>query len=201
MPRPQTFDENQAIERAMELFWTKGYEATSVADLTEHLRIHPGSLYRVFGDKHALFLRALAHYRDTQTRQLAPMLLAGGPVLPRIRAVLVGYLELAARDPHPRGCLLANTAGEMLPRDPAVAECLREVLSVVEDGFLRGLRKAARQGEIPAGLDLRACAAMLTMLLQGLQVVAKADSDPERLVRAVDAALLALTAGSDVRAR
>jgi AcrR family transcriptional regulator len=58
------FDEQDIIDHAMELFWTRGYEATSVADLTAELGVHPGSLYRTFGDKHALFLRALARYRE-----------------------------------------------------------------------------------------------------------------------------------------
>jgi TetR/AcrR family transcriptional regulator, transcriptional repressor for nem operon len=88
MPCARRFDEQDIIDHAMELFWTRGYEATSVADLTAELGVHPGSLYRTFGDKHALFLRALARYRETQARALAPALLAGGPVLPRIRAVL-----------------------------------------------------------------------------------------------------------------
>jgi TetR/AcrR family transcriptional repressor of nem operon len=88
--------------------------------------------------------------------------------------------------------LIANTAGERLPGDRAVASLLADVLAVVEDGFLQGLREADRRGELRNGLDLPACAAMLTMLLQGLQVVAKSDSDPLRLVRAVDAALAGL---------
>ena len=79
MSRPRSFDENQVVDRAMELFWTKGYEATSVSDLTAELGVHPGSLYRTFGDKHALFLRALTRYRDSQALPLAPTLLAGGP--------------------------------------------------------------------------------------------------------------------------
>src|SRR4030088_2756118 len=105
----------------MELFWTRGYEATSVADLTEELGVHPGSLYRTFGDKHALFLRALTRYRDSQARALAPALLAGGRVLPRIRAALVGFIQLAAEQEKPRGCLAANTVGGLLPADKGAA--------------------------------------------------------------------------------
>src|ERR1700757_4160281 len=101
----------------MELFRTQGYDATSVSDLTAELGVHPGSLYRTFGDKHALFLRALERYRQSQARPLAPALLAGGPVLPRIRAVLAGLIELAAEEDRPRGCLAANTAGGLLPGD------------------------------------------------------------------------------------
>jgi TetR/AcrR family transcriptional repressor of nem operon len=200
VPRQRSFDETDVVERAMEIFWTKGYEATSFADLTAHVGLHPGSLYRAFGDKQSIFLRTLEHYRDTQTRQLAPFLLEGGPVLPRIRAVLVGYLDLASQQqPSPRGCLIANTAGERLPGDAAVAAHLAEILALVEDGFLQGLRKAAREGEVAPELDLPACAAMLTMLLQGLQVVVKSDPDPQRLARAVDTALDALDAHRPAR--
>jgi TetR/AcrR family transcriptional repressor of nem operon len=192
MARPRTFDEQDVIDRAMELFWTRGYETTSVTDLTSALGIHPGTLYRTFGDKHALFLRALAHYNERLADDLAPTLLEGGPVLPRIRAVLIGWIDLAAQQDQPRGCLIANTAGELLPGDEEVARSVRGILSVVEDGFLQGLRAAAQQGEISPALDLPAAAAMLTMLLEGLQVIVKADSDPRRLVSAVDTALLSL---------
>jgi TetR/AcrR family transcriptional regulator, transcriptional repressor for nem operon len=192
MARPRTFDEQDVIDRAMELFWTRGYEATSVTDLTSALGVHPGTLYRTFGDKHALFLRALAHYNKCLADDLAPTLLEGGPVLPRIRAVLIGWIDLAVQQDQPRGCLIANTAGELLPGDEEVARSVRGILSVVEDGFLQGLRAAARKGEVSPALDLPAAAAMLTMLLEGLQVIVKADSDPRRLVSAVDTALLSL---------
>lgn len=195
VPRPRVFDERRIIDRAMELFWTKGYEATSVSDLTAELCVHPGSLYRTFGDKRALFLRALARYRETQARGLAPALLAGGPVLPRIRAVPVGLIELAAEQEEPRGCLAANSAGELLPGDKDVARGVADVLSDVEAGFLQGLRAAAAQGEIASTLELAGWAATLTMLVQGLQVVAKADPDPRRLIRGVDAVLASLGAG------
>jgi TetR/AcrR family transcriptional regulator, transcriptional repressor for nem operon len=192
MARPRTFDEQDVIDRAMELFWTRGYEATSVTDLTSALGVHPGTLYRTFGDKHALFLRALAHYRERLVDDFAPTLLEGGPVLSRIRAVLIGWIDLAVQQDQPRGCLIANTTGELLPGDEEVARSVRGILSGVEDGFLQGLRAAARQGEISSALDLPAAATMLTMLLEGLQVIVKADSDPRRLVSAVDTALLSL---------
>jgi TetR/AcrR family transcriptional regulator, transcriptional repressor for nem operon len=195
MPRPRRFDETDVVDRAMEMFWTRGYEGTSVGDLTAELGVHPGSLYRTFGDKHALFLRALDRYRETQAQALAPALLAGGPVLPRIRAVLMGFIALAAEQDPPRGCLAANSVGELLPGDKDVARGVAGVLSDVEDGFLQGLRAAVRQGEIASDADLPGWAAALTMLVQGLQVVAKTGRDPDSLVRGVDVALAAL-AGS-----
>jgi TetR/AcrR family transcriptional repressor of nem operon len=196
MSRLQTLDQARVVDRAMEIFWTKGYDRTSIRDLTEELGLPPESLYQAFGDKHNLFLRALERYRDSQARALAPALLSEGLVLPRIRAIMLGYLQLAAEEAEPRGCLIANTAGEVLPGDPPVADCLAEVLSVVEDGFLQGLEHAVQHGELPEGIDVGTNATMLTMLLQGLQVLVKLDPDPLRLTPSVDAALAGLTAMS-----
>src|SRR5262245_60704412 len=100
MPRPRTFDEDQVIEDAMQLFWSRGYEATSLTDLTATLGVHPGSLYRVFGDKHELFLRALDRYRDTQTLPAIAALGEDGPVLDHIRAMLAGVVRDAIAEPR-----------------------------------------------------------------------------------------------------
>jgi TetR/AcrR family transcriptional repressor of nem operon len=195
MGRPRTFDEQEVLRRATELFWTRGYEATSVAELTAELGVHPGSLYRTFGDKHALFLRALAHYRDAWARRLGPLLCSGGPVLPKVRAVFVAYVEQASGPGPVRGCLIANSAGELMPGDEQVGARLAETLALVEQGFRAGLLLAVEQGELDADADeLDEHAAMLTTLLQGLQVRLKVEPDPGRLVRAIDAALRPLGA-------
>ncbi|NMO49806.1 TetR/AcrR family transcriptional regulator [Actinoplanes sp. TBRC 11911] len=200
MARPRGFSEADVLERAMQFFWTNGYEATSMSVLTAHLGVHPGSLYRTFADKHTLFLRALEHYRDTHTRRLAPTLLSGGPIVPRIREVLIDYLQAAADEDVPRGCIAVNTVGERLPHDEAAARIIREILSLVEDGFRQGLQAAARRGEIPGDTDVATEAMMLMTLLQGLQVVVKADRDPLRLSPVIDAALQRLTGKTAVRA-
>ncbi|RKR92971.1 TetR family transcriptional regulator [Micromonospora pisi] len=199
VPRPRGFTETDILERAMQYFWTNGYESSSMAALTTHLGLHPGSLYRTFTDKHTLFLRALAHYRDTQTRQLTPKLLAGGPVLPRIREVLIDYLEAAANEAVPRGCIAVNTVGERLPRDEAASQIVQEILALVEDGFRQGLTAAAQRGEIPADTDVDTEATMLMTLLQGLQVVVKAERNPRRLTQMVDAMLMRLAGQPPVR--
>jgi TetR/AcrR family transcriptional repressor of nem operon len=120
------------------------------------------------------------------------MLLAGGPVLPRIRTVLLGYIEAAANETLPRGCIAVNTVGERLPLDESAKRIVGEILALVEDGFRQGLQAAARQGEIPADIDVDAYAILLMTLLQGLQIVLKVDPDPRRLTQAVDAALATL---------
>lgn len=199
VPRPRKFDVDHVIDSAMELFWTRGYEATSLSDLTAELGIHPGSLYRTFGDKHALFLRALERYHETRALRVGSALLAGGPVLPRIRGVLIGLIEIAAEETEPRGCLVANAVGELLPSDKAVGKAVSISLAEVERAFLQGLRLAEEQGEIPAGLDLPGWALALTMLIQGLQVIVKVDPDPRRLTRSVDAVFASLDGGPGCR--
>lgn len=156
MGRPRIFDEEQVVDRAMELFWTKGYEATSVSDLAAKLGVHPGSLYRTFGDKYVLFLRALARYRDSQARALAPSLLAGGPVLPRIRAVLVGFIELTAEQDKPRGWLAANTVGELLPGDRMPRAAWRMCCPMSRTASCRACARLRGRGRSPAPRTSRA---------------------------------------------
>src|SRR5690349_16061930 len=109
--RPRTFDHDEVIDRAMTQFWRRGYAATSMRDLQGAVGVLPGSLYGAYGDKHALFLHALERYAEG-TRAAADELTGDGPVLPRVRALLIGVLEAAADAPG-RGCMLGNTAVEL----------------------------------------------------------------------------------------
>jgi TetR/AcrR family transcriptional regulator, transcriptional repressor for nem operon len=103
-----------------------------------------------------LFLRALAPYCETQARALAPALLAVGPVLPRIRAVMVGFIKLAAEQEKPRGCLTANTIDELCPAMRMPRRVWRVSWPMPRTGFLQGLRAAERQGRSPAHWTFRA---------------------------------------------
>ncbi|WP_141578709.1 TetR/AcrR family transcriptional regulator [Actinomadura sp. WMMA1423] len=189
--RPRTFDDDQIVGSALELFWRRGYAATSFRDLKEDLGVLPGSLYGAYGSKHALFLRALGRYVDA-TREQADAMAAEGPVLPRIRALLLDVLQ-AARSAPGRGCMLGNSAAELLPEDEAVGRLVHGGFSALEDGLTQALRAAQRSGEVRPGIDCGAQARLLLALMQGLHVLARAEPDPLRLADAVDAALAALT--------
>ncbi len=188
--RPREFDEETVVDAAKELFWTRGYEATSVQDLVDGLNVGRASLYAAFGDKHGLFLRALARY-VADTRAVTEGLDAEGPVLPRIRAVLLAALH-PDRARGARGCLLGNTAVERGGSDSASAESVRAGFAVLEDGFRRALERGRATGELPAGVDPAVQARRLVVVLQGLQVVVRAEPEPARLTDAVDAALAGL---------
>lgn len=187
--RPREFDEDAVVQAATELFWTSGYDATSVQDLVDELGVQRGSIYGAFGDKRGLFLRALDRYIAGAGAALGS-LDGDGPVVPALRAVLMVALQCPPGDAR-RGCLLGNTAIELTGADQAATEAVRTGFSHTEDAFRRALERAYETGELPRR-DAGAQARMLLAVLQGLQVIVRTERDPARLSDAVDAALAGL---------
>jgi TetR/AcrR family transcriptional repressor of nem operon len=190
--RAREFDEDDVLERAMQLFWARGYEATTVADLTAELGLSKGSLYNAFGDKHTLFLAALGRYGRGPGTALAAALPATGPVLPRLGELLHELAEHIAADPTRRGCFVVNSTSELAARDDQVAACAREVFRALADALRTALTRARDQGELAPDADPRHLAHFLVDTVQGMQVTGKADPDPARLHATVDVALSAL---------
>ncbi|MFI0446793.1 TetR/AcrR family transcriptional regulator [Actinomadura sp. 6N118] len=189
--RPRSFDQDQVVEGALELFWRRGYTATSLRDLKGGLGILPGSLYAAYGDKHTLFLRALERYVNAARGQAAEVA-AEGPFLPRIRELLLSVLQAAQTTPG-RGCMLGNTAAELLPEDQAALQLVHGGFGALENGLEEALKAAQQSGEVRPDIDCGAQARLLLALMQGLHILARAEADPRRLTDAIDAALTALT--------
>jgi TetR/AcrR family transcriptional repressor of nem operon len=200
MARPRTFDEDEAVERAMLLFWRRGYEGTSVRDLGAELGLRPGSLYAAFGDKQSLFHRALDRYCQGQGAGLLAAVDGDAPLLPRLRALLLGIAEAnrlsraraaGGQDGPPPGCLMISTALD-LPGDRTAAQRVRSTFDKIDGALETALTRAVASGELPSGTDPVAAAAFLTTFVQGLQVVSTADPEHRRIAAAVDVALSAL---------
>lgn len=192
MARTKEFDPEAALQAALELFWRRGYEATSMADLVEHLGIGRASLYATFGNKHELYLKALERYQE-QLPDLLGELSRPGPVLPAVRALVRRYADEATAE-HLRlnGCFITNTAAELAPHDPAAARQVERSWDHVETMLHSALVRAGAQGELGAGRDPLTLARMLLVLLQGLKVVGKASADPARVRDAAEQALALL---------
>ncbi len=184
MPWEKQFDVDQALTQAMRAFWARGYEATSMHDLVACMGINRGSLYATFGGKRALFIQALRHY-DAVYRQAWVAALGAAPsgkraILEAFETVIAAVLKDGARD----GCLLVNTALELSPHDPEIAEIVREGLAEMEGFFRRMVEKSQAAGEIPAGLDAVETARALLGLFIGLRVLSR--SRPEKaLLRSI----------------
>lgn len=192
MARTKEFDPDAALQAAMELFWAKGYEATSVADLVEHLGISRGSLYATFGDKHQLYLAALRRYQETQP-PVVELLSQPGPVLPAVRALVERYAEEAACDTERRGCMLVNAATERLPADRQVARVVEAGWDTLETALTAALIRARAQGELSPDKDPRALARFLLVVLQGIRVVGKGEASASRVRDAAAQAFAILT--------
>jgi TetR/AcrR family transcriptional repressor of nem operon len=189
MARPKSFDEATVLDRAMELFWQRGYEATSISDLEAHLGLGRQSLYNTFGDKHDLFLKALERYAGESAQRPIRHLMAPGAGLDGIRACFDELIATSTAPGPRRACMVANTILELGAADgEALARCDGS-RRAVHEGFRLALANAVRQGELPADYDVEAGALMMVTQMYGLAVMSKAGATAKEL-RAAVAALL-----------
>lgn len=190
MPRTKKFRPEEALDAAMQLFWRKGYGATSMRDLLDGMGIGRGSFYDTFGDKHALFLAALDRFEEARTGWIGDALAGSG--MAGIEKVFRRTVEGMTGSEPRRGCLLANTAVELAPRDPEVAEKISRHVRRTEEAFAGALARAQERGEVREERDPRALARFLVSNLHGLRVLARAGSDRRTLEDAARVALEAL---------
>lgn len=190
--RTKEFDPDTVLQRALELFWERGYEATSMADLVEHLGVAKASIYATFGGKHELYLKALERYLRAQDPRVVERLSQPGPVLPAVRALVDTYVAESLADERHRGCMVVNAAVELAPRDRQVARGVQASWDTLETVLVSALMRARSQGEIPGDRDPRALARFLLVLLQGIRVLGRADPDPARLRDAAEQAMAVL---------
>jgi TetR/AcrR family transcriptional repressor of nem operon len=181
--RPREFDEEAALKAAMEAFWTKGYEATSMADLCNCTGLHKGSLYQAFGDKHTLFMDALLHYADTEFREVAAVAFESDSPLQNIRAVVAKICEDAVGE---KGCLMVNTMVELAPHDPEVREALVAVGEKRMRFMVDIIGKAQQAGEIRPELDPGKLARQLMVTLAGSAAMVKCFMDQGGIVETVE---------------
>ena len=189
MPRPKEFNPDDAIEKAMHVFWHKGYEATSMEDLLTAMNLNRGSLYDTFGDKRQLFLKVIDRYCHGFVGEKFSLLDQPGPALPTLRRFIHGMIEGALADPQRRGCLIANTVMELAPHEKEIAGTLRQALTMAEDTFFKALARAKQQGELKHDKDPRALARFLTTMMQGTIVMIKAGASADAVKQTAETTL------------
>ncbi len=192
MARTKEFNPDEALGKALELFWERGYEATSMADLVERLGIARASVYATFGGKHDLYLRALERYLETRDALVVEALSQPGPALPAVRTLVASYVADTLGDERRRGCMVVNTAVELAPRDPQAARRVASSWDTLETALTSALTRARVQGELAPGRDPRALARFLLVLLQGVRVLGRTEPDAGRLHDAAEQALSVL---------
>ena len=161
----------------MQVFWSRGYEATSIQHLVTHMGIRRGSLYGTFGDKRGLFFAAIERYNQVVTAKLLEVLDDPGSGSDAIRRFFRLKLEASLQRRRPRGCLVTNSTAALATRDRGTAARMSAALARLEEAFHRAVVRAQKAGEIDPARNPRALARFLTSSAQGLSIMAKASPD------------------------
>jgi TetR/AcrR family transcriptional repressor of nem operon len=169
MARPREFEPDQVLEQATRVFWTRGFERTSLDDLCAATGLNRPSLYAAFGDKRELYLRSLARYEEGSVARIRKAF-DGKPVRAGLRDFLAGLIDAIVEGPGRRGCFIGNCAAEMARLDKAAALRVKQSLARIERAF----RAALERGDVA---DARARARFITAGVQGLRLYGKANPD------------------------
>ena len=173
MPRPREFNADAALNRALDVFWSKGYEATSVDDLCAITGLSRSSLYSTFGRKRDLLLRSVDRYVERRTPDIAAILAQPMPVREAFATLARQFIEQIVSGPGRRGCFLGNCAAELPRGDRAALARVRQGLAQTEATFRAALMRAVACGELSSDVDIRALARFLTAGFQGLRLIGK----------------------------
>jgi len=180
-------DRQEAVQKAMRLFWAKGFHATSMRNIQQVTNLRPGSIYATFGSKEALFREALHLYADTSLQRLKALRQASPSPLAALRA----FVEAAVTgtpEPAPSSmCMLAKTVAELTEEEHGdLLQEARQLLKKIEAAFAEVLAQAQKQGEVDASRSPERLARYLQMQVMGLRSYARVQNDRERLGELID---------------
>jgi AcrR family transcriptional regulator len=189
--RPRSFDRAAALNAAMQVFWQRGYEATSLSDLTGAMGINAPSLYAAFDCKEALFEEALALYQASEGA--APQrLLQEAPTAREGFAAMLRYHAVDYVNPQkPPGCMAVLAAITGTPENKSVRALMTRTRRAAVDGLAARIRRGISEGDVPKGADAVAMAAFYTTLMQGMSIQARDGATKKQLLATVEAAMAA----------
>lgn len=189
MARPREFDIDVALEKAMQLFWTKGYEATSMTDLTEAMDLNKGSLYAAFGSKHDLFLAAIKRYLARDKAMFLANFDGPEPLKDAIRTHLTEYVGTFHKGVLvPRGCLAINSLAELAAHDESVALLINRHIQGAVAFLTERIKKEQASGLLQTRTEARALAELVVVMELGLLTGTKGPLrgiDDDRLVSVI----------------
>jgi TetR/AcrR family transcriptional regulator, transcriptional repressor for nem operon len=180
MARPKEFDRDAAVDRAMSVFWLKGYAATSTDDLLQAMEIGRQSMYDTFGDKRRLYVEALERYQQQSVSGHVNRLRSTASPLAGIEALLVGLIpsDKAARE---KGCMGVGSISEFGSADAELAKLRTKSAGVLHQALVERLRDALASGEIGETVDIERAARFVETMMLGVQVAAKAGASAQTL--------------------
>ena len=177
MARTKDFDENEVLTRAMNLFWSRGYNATSMEDLVGGLGISRSSLYDTYTDKHSLFIKALENYQQIGYAKMQETASHPGPAKETVRKLIEMATEGLLAGKQQKGCFMVNAGVEVAPHDKEVNNLVCRNDQQMEEIFYQVIQRAKKNGEIKNRRDAGRLQGLSLNTVKGLQVTAKSSPD------------------------
>lgn len=190
--RPREFKKETVIDAAMDVFWSKGYEASSTQELCEKTGLGKGSLYNAFGSKNELFEQVLQRYNDEGLEMSREILGRSIPVKERLRALFEWAIGMDFSDPNHRGCMAVNISMERAGRDPMVERIFGQYIYDLEEELITVMGEAIQSGEILAERSAKQQASLFISSYYGLRVMNSATMNRELADRIVESTLDAI---------
>lgn len=188
MARPKEFEPDTALTAAVDVFWGRGFDRTSLDHLMAAMHVGRQSLYDTFGDKRELYLRSLDAYRESTQQAMRRLFESGRPLRECFGVLLFGIVNESRAD-HERGCLLLAANLERDLGDKDIARLVKTNQAEVEALFEEALRNAQHTGELAAAKDPGALARFFMVTIQGMRATARARSDRAALQQVANLAL------------
>lgn len=181
MARTKEFDTDEVLNKAIDLFWDKGYNGCSMQDIVEGLGLSRSSIYETFGDKRQLFLEALKKYRQLGVEALEKMVRAAPDVRQVLTEMFESILMESPNRPMQKGCFMVNSAIELAAHDPEIAAIVKANQQEVEGILAKAIKKGQSSGQIAASLDARSIARFFFTSFSGIRVTARSGADRKTL--------------------
>ncbi len=192
MARLREFDEEKALEKALELFWHKGYAETSMRDVVTYTGVAHAGLYSAFGSKRDLFQAALMRHLEVTLTQLSSKLNTPEAGRAELEEFFLTMLHIVKTGNFDDGCFMANSAVAFGTEPGPILDIFNDHIERMERSFRTALENAKARGEVRSDLDPLAVADLLVTVFNGMAVLARGSSGYDRIERSVKTALKVL---------
>lgn len=192
MARKKEFDEDELLNKAVNLFWSKGYHATSAQDLVDGLGINRSSIYNTYTDKKTLFTKSLRQYQAKNTNAVLSILSNADNAGEAIAGILHAVIKESQEDTLTKGCFMVNTAVELSSHDKEIGDLVTENNQSVENALTKTIEKGQHDGQFKTSVSALALARFIFSTISGLRVAARSGSNTQTLEDIVAVALSAL---------
>ncbi|WP_415327666.1 TetR/AcrR family transcriptional regulator [Chryseobacterium sp. MMS23-Vi53] len=192
MARNKEFNEDQVLDKAIEIFWHKGYNGTSAQDLVTHLGLSRSSLYDTFGDKQKLFVSSLKKYQKQSQDQIIALFEASENIKETLHNIFKQAVTESLENRITKGCFMVNTSIELAMHDPEIAKIVQNNTRIMEDIFTKALQRGQDLGQISKNMDAKTLARFIFNNYSGIRVLARTGESDKQIYDDIVKAILSV---------